>query len=431
MATQPLMTARQRAALPAQPQTAAFTGAVPDGMMHTMGTTPNLGMGGVDQQVNALYAGVGKTPNLIDQQGRDYWTNQIQSGANVAPAFKASADQVYTDTLNGQPSPYQAQNVQGIRNLLGGQAGVGMPAQQGPQFTTQTAAVQAPDGAYGGGRFSAAESGYRSGGAAPVSSAGLNSYTQNPYLTEMGTNLQNQFRDTLLRDTLPGVRGGALAAGGVGGSRQGIAEGLATAGSNTGAANAVTNLYGQDYENQMRRNLQQYQADQAFALGNANIELGYSGQANQYDLGRRNIDLGYTQAGNAYNLGQGQLALGNKTADNSYLLGQGNLALGNKNSDQSYNLGLGQQGLTGQGQALNFYSDQRNQDRADLVTGANLYGQGQQGQWAPIQAANGIAQPYTGLGSTVNNTASGGGWQGGLGGGLSGLQFANNQGWFK
>ena len=416
MATQPLMTARQRAALATQPQSTMASG-----------TSANLGLGGasgIDQQVNALYAGVGKTPNLIDQQGREFWTNQIQSGANVAPAFQASADQVYTDTLNGQPSPYQAQNVQGIRNLLDRNGRIIGQAPPPPP----PVAVQAPNDAYGGGGASSAS--FRSGGgAAPVSAAGLGNYSQNPYLKQMGVDLQNQFRDTLLQNTLPGVRGGALAAGGVGGSRQGIAEGLATAGSNTGAASAVTNLYGQDYENQMRRNLQQYQADQAFALGNANIELGYAGQANQYDLGRRGIDLGYTQAGNSYNLGLGNLALGNKTADNSYGLGLGNLALGNKNSDQSYNLGLGGQALTGQGQALNFYSDQRNQDRADLVTGANLYGQGQQGQWAPIQAANGVAQPYTGLGSTVNNSASGGGWQGALGGGLSGLTFGRQMGW--
>jgi len=315
----------------------------------------------------------------------------------------------------------------------------------------QPVGVQAPNDAYGGmggGSFSGGMT-VTSGGAAPVSSANLNNYQQNPYLKQMGMDLQNQFRDTLLRDTLPGVRGGALAAGGVGGSRQGIAEGLATAGSNTGAASAVTGLYGNDYENQMKRNLQQYMADQQFALGNANINLGYSGQANQYDLGRRGIDLGYTNSANSYNLGLGNLALGNKTADNqfglglgnlalgnksadnSYQLGQGNLALGNKNSDQQYNLGLGQQGLQNQSQMLGFYDSQRTQDRNDLTTGAALYGAGVNGPWAPIQNANGVMSPYAGYGNTTQTANSGGGWQGALGGGLAGLQYANNAGWFK
>ena len=282
-----------------------------------------------------------------------------------------------------------------------------------------------------------------SGGVAPVSAAGLNTYNQNPHLKQMGIDLQRQFNDTLLQQTLPGVRGGAMAAGGVGGSRQGIAEGLATAGSNTGAAAAVTGLYGQDYENQMRRNLQQYQADQAFALGNANIALGYSGQANSYDLGRRGIDLGYTNANTTRELGLGNLALGNKSADNNYSLGlgnldlgrtnsdrtydlgQGNLALGNKSADNAYNLGLGNQGLTNQSQMLNFYSDQRNQDRSDLTTGANLYNMGMQNPWNTLTSANQLAQPYTGNGTTVNNSTSGGGAIGALGGAGAVWQLIN------
>ncbi len=388
------------------------------------------------------------TNNIFATQQPANLQNMIRGSSMVQPTALPPAR-----TL---PSPYPT-----AQPPMGG----GFSALPGTQ---QPAAVQAPNDAYGGGGGGAYSGGMTmtSGGAAPVSSAGLNTYSQNPYLKQMGVDLQNQFTNTLLRDTLPGVRGGALAAGGVGGSRQGIAEGLATAGSNTGAASAVTNLYGQDYENQMRRNLQQYQADQQFALGNANIALGYSGQANQYDLGRRGIDLGYTNANNSFNLGMGNLALGNKSADNqyglglgnlalgnksadnnydlglgnldlgrtnsarTYDLGQGNLALGNKNSDQSYNLGMGQQALTGQGQALNFYSDQRNQDRNDLTTAAALYNQGIQGEWSPINQANGVYGPYTGFGTQTSNQSSGGGWGGALGGAIGGATLGRNMGWW-
>jgi hypothetical protein len=181
----------------------------------------------------------------------------------------------------------------------------------------------------------------------------------------------------------------------------------------------------------MRRNLEQYQADQQFALGNANIALGYSGQQNQYDLGRRGIDLGYANSDRQYNLGQGNLALGNKNSDQSYGLGLGNLDLGYTNSARNYDLGKGQQGLTNQSQQLGFYSDQRAQDRADLTTGANLYQQGIQGQWSPINNMNGVTSPYNGYGTQTSNVNTGGGWQGAAGGLLAGAQFANNQGWFK
>jgi hypothetical protein len=85
--------------------------------------------------------------------------------------------------------------------------------------------------------------------------------------------------------------------------------------------------------------------------------------------------------------------------------------------------------LTQQGQQLNFASDQRAQDRADLLAGAGLYDQGTSGYWKPLQAANGIYGNYTGFGNTTNSSNQGGGWLGALGGAGAGYQIAN--GWFK
>lgn len=99
------------------------------------------------------------------------------------------------------------------------------------------------------------------------SGVNLNAYTQNPYLTQMADGLRTQFNNNLTMNTLPALRGGAVQTGGVGGSRQGIAEGLATSQSNIGADNAIASLYGTDYNNQMNRNLQQYQGDQSYNLG--------------------------------------------------------------------------------------------------------------------------------------------------------------------
>lgn len=194
-----------------------------------------------------------------------------------------------------------------------------------------------------------------SGGGAPA----LSSYKQNPYLQDMAKGLQTQFNNNLSFNTLPALRGGAVAAGGVGGSRQGIAEGLATAQSNIGADNAIAGLYGQDYGNQMNRNMQQY------------------------------------------------------------------------GLDQNYSLGLGNQALTNQGQQLGFYTNQRQLDQSGAQLGANLYNQGTNGQWNPINNASGVYNNYTGLNnSTTGGTQQGGGAMGAAGGAMGAAQLAKNLGLF-
>lgn len=175
-------------------------------------------------------------------------------------------------------------------------------------------------------------------------------YTQNPYLTQMGQNLQTQFNDNLMQNTLPAIRGGAVAAGGVGGSRQGIAEGLATGQSNTGAANAITNLYGQDFNNSMNRNLQQYGMDQNFYLGN-------------------------------------------------------------------------------QAQNQTFYTQQRGQDLQSIGLGAQLYGNGINGEWSPINNATQAYQPWSGYGSTTTGS-TGNNWGAGIGTGLATYQTGTKNGWW-
>jgi hypothetical protein len=244
-----------------------------------------------------------------------------------------------------------------------------------------------------------------SGGMASLPS--LTAYTQNPYLKDMGDGLQGQFNRNLEQNTLPSLRGGAVAAGGVGGSRQGIAEGLAAGASNTGAANAITNLYGNDYEQQMGRNLQQYGMDQNFNLGQAGLSVQAAGLANQYDLGRRGIDLGYQNSNNAY-------TLGNKTADQNFNLGQQGL---------NNSLFLGNQG-----QMQNFYDANRGMDIQTAALGGNLTTAGNSGSWSGLQDAGNIYSPYTGYGSSTTTTGTNPG--AGVGNGLATYQYGTANGWW-
>lgn len=231
-------------------------------------------------------------------------------------------------------------------------------------------------------------------------------YTPNPYLGEMAGTIRQQVTDNLQRNILPGIGSAAIAAGGYGGSRQGVVEANALKDANTGLSGALANLYGQDYNNAMSRGLQKYQADQGYNLGVGNLGLGFQNSAQNFALG----------LGGLANQRYGQ--------DQNYALGMGNLGLGYQNSLQ------------------NFYTNQRGQDLQATQLGANLFQQGntgmqQQGQglynlgltqqqapWNVVGNYTNTVSPFTGFGNTTNSTPGNAG-AGALGGALIGAQLYN------
>lgn len=240
----------------------------------------------------------------------------------------------------------------------------------------------------------------------------------NPYLQQQIDGLQTQFTNNLNRTTLPAIRSNAMGAGGFGGSRQGIAEGLAAGNAQTGFANAATQLLGSDYENQQNRNLQQYGMDQNFNLGQGNLALGNKNSDQSYTLGQGQLALGNLNAQNNYNLGLGQNATQAQSVANQYALGQG------QNANTAAQI-ANQYALGNQGQQLDFYTNQRGQDLNSLQVGANLVNSGITGAWNPITNFNNVVGTYSGNGTTSGTTSSGGGAIGALGGALGGMQIAN------
>ena len=71
----------------------------------------------------------------------------------------------------------------------------------------------------------------------------------NPYLGQQANALQTQANQNLQYNLLPGVNSGAQAAGGYGGSRQGIAQGLAIGQTQQGLSSALGNMYSTAYNN--------------------------------------------------------------------------------------------------------------------------------------------------------------------------------------
>lgn len=218
----------------------------------------------------------------------------------------------------------------------------------------------------------------------------LSGKVNNPYLDQMSTGIKNTVNDNLQQNILPGIDSGAMMAGQYGGTRQGIAQGLAVGQSNKYLSDSLANMYG----------AQQTQANQL----QANMTGQLSGQDSQAMLQSR--QLAAQEAMNNANLGLG------------YFNG-----------------------------ANNFYTANRGQDLQGAALGANLYGQGVSGNlglgqaqtnignqqnsapWQQLGNYSGNVNPYTGLGGSATNTQSnGGGLTGALGGFLAGPSIYNNLG---
>jgi hypothetical protein len=121
--------------------------------------------------------------------------------------------------------------------------------------------------------------------------ADFSMFGNNPYIKQQAQNIQDQSNANLNNNVMPAIGQGAQVAGQYGGSRQGVAQGVAAAqaqnGINAAQANLYSNAYGQD------QNFYTAQRGQ----DQAGVQLG----ANIYNMGNQgNLGIGQGQ----YNLGQ-------------------------------------------------------------------------------------------------------------------------------
>lgn len=257
-------------------------------------------------------------------------------------------------------------------------------------------------------------------------------YQENPYLAQQAAGIRSEANQNLQRNILPSIGSQAIATGGFGGSRQGVVEANALNDVNRASTNAISNLYAQDYQNSMNRQLQQYGMD-------LNAYLTGRGQDQSYSLGQGNLNLNAQNSQFGNMLGLGNLGLNYQNSMQNYALGLGNLGLGQQNSNNNFMLGLGNLGLGAQNAQNNFYTAQRGQDLQQLGLGAGLFQQGntgflgqgqgiyglgttqQQAPWQTVNNANAGMGQWSGYGTTTSSN-TGGGALGALGGGLAGGQ---------
>lgn len=226
-------------------------------------------------------------------------------------------------------------------------------------------------------------------------------YQVNPYLESQANALRQQSNNNLMTSVLPQVNSGAVAAGGFGGSRQGIAQGLAIGQANQGLDAAIARMYGDAHQ-------QERQLQSQMDIASMQDATARRGQDQSYNLGFGNLGVNAFQAQTQRDLGFGGLANQRYGMDQNFYTAQRGL-------DQSgMRLGadlfqMGNQGLAGQGQGL--YNAGLGQYNAGLM---------------PYQAYGNMLSPFTGYGNSNTMTTPGGNLVGNaIGGGLAGAQFGN------
>jgi len=262
----------------------------------------------------------------------------------------------------------------------------------------------------------------------------------NPYLQSQQDAISNQVNTSLNTQQLPGIRRAAVAAGGYGGSRSGVAQGLAMNGANTAIANATANMQGQAYDADQNRATQSaMQAAQLASnqqIASMQDATNRFGMGNQFQLGQGQLGLGFQNSNNQNAQAMGQLGNQRYGMDQNFNLGQQNANTNQFQAQTSRDLGFGQLSNQQQGQNQNFYSQQRGQDLQQQGQGFNQYLQSLNAQMGLGQQMAGIGQqqfnapgnvmqqygqmlsPFTGLnGSNTTSTPGGGGGLAGAAGG--------------
>lgn len=245
---------------------------------------------------------------MAEQGNKIYqWTHPDGSVTNNPYSTDANGRQWETGTLV-QAAPSASL----VHQFVGGGPGGNIFNADGTpsMYVNSGGAISAAPGGNGGGLgYSNVGGGGGTYGAAPYPGSGYGT-GGNPYLNQMGEAAIAQNTQNFNRNVLPQISSRSMATGGYGGSRQGVIEATAANDLNTGNANALANLYGNQYNNDQNRNLGYYQAGNSYNLGLGNLGLGYAGLDRQIN----NDNLSWQQQGYNNNLGLWDRLQGNNQA---------------------------------------------------------------------------------------------------------------------
>ena len=212
-----------------------------------------------------------RNTNVSEYLTNNRWTpNGIQSSNNrlgyANTAFGAGA-QSYQDArgVSTGANSYSTKPLQVDAN--------GNPIQGSSGSGTSAGGGSSGGGSYGG-----------SSGGGSMSS----NFAMNPYLQQMGDMMAGTMTNNWQRQVQPQIASGAMAAGGYGGSRQGVSEANSANDLNNGIGAALASLYGNGYNTGLQYDL----GKQNIGLGYANLDRNISNDNNNWQLQGANFGLG-------------------------------------------------------------------------------------------------------------------------------------------
>ena len=230
-----------------------------------------------------------KNTNSTSYMRDNRWTpNGIQGNNNsamyAAMPFGGGGGVSGANTYSTRPLQVDAQG-----NPIGGGQGQSGVASSFNQGVSGNNGVSNPTpgwnqlGGAGGGGGGGVSGSWSSGGGSMSSN-----FAMNPYLQQMGDMMAGTMTNNWQRQVQPQIASGAMAAGGYGGSRQGVVEANSANDLNNGIGSALASLYGNGYNTGLQYDL----GLKNNQLGYANLDRNISNDNNNWQLQGANFGLG-------------------------------------------------------------------------------------------------------------------------------------------
>ena len=163
-------------------------------------------------------------------------------------------------------------------------------------------------------KYGAPATGAQASGAGGPGMSGYGSMPQNPYLPGIAGDITRRTTD-MMNAGIRNARGGAIMAGGFGGSAQGIMEGKAISGASDNLAGQLAGLYGGAWNQDQSRDLQRYGMDQGFYTSQRGQDLQQAGIG--ASLMQNGMNMDWLPVQNASGLYSGYTGLGSVTTPGS------------------------------------------------------------------------------------------------------------------
>lgn len=253
----------------------------------------------------------------------------------------------------------------------------------------------------------------------------LGGQVNNPYLRDTANAVTNQIGRNYSENVMPGIRSGAVGSGQYGGSRQGLAEGLALSRMNQDVAQAVAPIYSGAHENAQNRMMQTAGQLNNQAQNNMTGNVNRQFQADNINVGNDlQSQLANQQANmktDQFNAGLGlqnnQQEMQRAAQDvNTRMQGLNALGMGQQFQDQNY-----QNALNTFQQPNNYDWDQLNRYASIVTPGAGIGGSSTSSQPTssnPIAGLLGGGLAAGGLGASLGGAGLAGPWGLAAGAGL-------------